>query len=94
MIYKQENKMTSRSMSLRIEDSLKSRLAAKAKRDERPVNFLINSAIKRMIEDDEFVWAKIEAGAADIAAGRVHSHEEVMAGIDNIIEKANLKHSL
>lgn len=85
--------MPSTSMSLRIDDSLKSKLSAKAKRDERPVNYLINSAIQRMIDDDEFVWAKIEAGAADIVAGRVHSHEDVMAHMDTMIDNASLKQS-
>jgi predicted transcriptional regulator len=80
--------MSSRSMSLRIDNDLKDKLTEKARRDERPVNFLINAAIKRMLADDDFVWSKINEGLADEAAGRMTQHKDVMAEGDSIIARA------
>jgi predicted transcriptional regulator len=80
--------MSSRSMSLRIDHDLKDKLTEKARRDERPVNFLINAAIKRMLADDDFVWSKINEGLADEAAGRITSHKDVMAEGNAIIARA------
>lgn len=36
------------------------------------------AAIERMSDDPEF-WAGVARGDADFAAGRVHTHEEVVA---------------
>ncbi len=83
--------MTSNSMSVELEDGLTSRLSEKAKRYDKPVSYLVNAAIKRMIADDDYILAKIDSGLADFEAGRVTLHEDVMREGYTIIEQARIK---
>ena len=80
--------MTSHSMSLRLDSALKAKLSALAKREERPVNYLIANAVKRMVADHEFVLSRIDAGLDDLEMGRVTPHEDVMREGRAIVERA------
>ena len=83
--------MPSASMSLRIDRDLKSKLSALADNEDRPVNYLINAAIRRMVEEHEHVLAKVDAGLADVKAGRVTPHSAVMREARAIIRRAEKK---
>lgn len=61
------------------------RLAA---RTERSVDELTAIALERLIQEENPLLDLIEEGVADIEAGRVFTHDEVMADIDAIIERA------
>jgi|GEM_PF-987795 len=60
---------------------------------------LSNLGLRYHINDDEEDWGDlseaeiegIKAGLADSEAGRVHSHEEVMANLDQMLEEFRKK---
>jgi predicted transcriptional regulator len=80
--------MAAKMTALRLPEELHAKLAVLAKTQDRSVNYLINSAVKHLIEDNEQMVAAVERGVADIAAGRVTAHEDVMLRGDNIIQAA------
>ena len=70
--------MPAKMTALRMSEELHAKLGALAKAQDRSVNYLIYSAVKRMINDNEEMLAIVNEGIADIAAGRFMSHEDVM----------------
>lgn len=80
--------MAAKMTALRMPEELHAKLGALAEAQDRSINYLINSAVKRMIEDNEEMLAIVDEGLAQLAAGQSVSHEEVMAEGDAIIQAA------
>jgi predicted transcriptional regulator len=64
-----------------------------AKATDRSRNKIISGAVARMMENYEYVERLVAEADADIAAGRVVSHEEVMRQSQEIIDRAIQKRS-
>lgn len=80
--------MASTTLTVRLSPELKARLGKLAEQTQRTKSFLAGEAIGGYVERELEIVAGIERGLDDMKAGRVVPHEEVMADIDAIIEKA------
>ncbi len=80
--------MGSTTLTVRVSPELKERLDKVAELTRRTKSFLAGEAIAGYVERELEIVAGIERGLADMKAGRVVPREEVMAGIDAIVEAA------
>ncbi len=80
--------MGNTTLTVRVSPELKERLGKLAERTRRTKSFLAGEAIAGYVERELEIVAGIERGLADMKAGRVVPHEEVMAEIDVIVEAA------
>ncbi len=80
--------------TMKLEPELRDAFMAAAKRDDRPASQLVREFMREYVQQDReyvaFLQRKVDAARADIAAGRVHTHEEVQAHMDQLI--ADLEH--
>ena len=83
--------MASTTLTVRLSPELKARLGTLAERTQRTKSFLAGEAIGGYVERELEIVAGIERGLDDMKAGRVVSHEDVMADIGATIEKAKTK---
>lgn len=83
--------MGNTTLTVRVSPELKNRLGELAERTRRTKSFLAGEAIAGYIERELEIVAGIESGVADMKAGRVVPHEEVMAEVDAIVEKAKAR---
>ena len=74
--------------SVRIPKAQRLFLDKMAKATDRTRNHIISSAVGQVIDNYSFVMAKIEAGEADLKAGRVVSMAEVERRSQSVIDKA------
>ena len=84
--------MTSTTMTVRLPEATKERLGRLAERTRRSRSFLAGEAISAYVERELAIIDGIEQGLADMEAGRIVPHEDVMAEIDAIIEAAAKQH--
>ena len=66
-------------LSIRLDASIKQRLAALSRRARRSSSFLAAEAIAAYVESEEWQLGEIQSGLADLDAGREVSHEKVAA---------------
>jgi len=66
-------------LSIRIDANTKARLDVLAQRSQRSRSFLAAQAISRYVDDEEWQVSEIEAGIADVDAGRTVDHDKVAA---------------
>jgi predicted transcriptional regulator len=78
----------STTLTLRLSPELKNRLDRLARQTRRTKSFLAGEAIAGYVERELEIIAGIERGLEDMKAGRVVSHERVMADIDATIKRA------
>ena len=75
--------------TMKLEPELREAFMAAAKRDDRPASQILREFMRGYVEQDReyvaFLQRKVDAARADIAAGRVYSHEEVQAEMDRLI---------
>lgn len=64
-------------LSIRLDAETKKRLDALAKRSKRSKSFLAAEAIAAYVEAEEWQLEQIQAGIADLDAGKVVAHEKV-----------------
>lgn len=83
--------MASTTLTVRLSPELKDRLAQLAERTRRTKSFLAGEAIAGYVERELEIVAGIERGVADMKAGRVVPHEDVMADIEATIERAEAR---
>ena len=83
--------MASTTLTVRLPPELKDRLGELAERTRRTKSFLAEEAIAGYVERELEIVSGIERGLDDMKAGRVVSHEDVMADIDATIKKAKTK---
>jgi predicted transcriptional regulator len=83
-----QNDTASATLTLRLPPELKARLGELAERTHRTKSFLASEAIAGYVERELEIIAGIEHGLADMKAGRVVAHEDVMADLNARIKRA------
>ena len=78
----------SSTLTVRLSNETKDRLATLAGRTKRTRNFLAAEAIAAYVERELAIVEAIERGRAAARAGRVTPHDEVMREVREIIEAA------
>lgn len=79
--------MASTTLTVRLTPELKNRLGKLAEHTRRTRSFLAEEAIAGYVERELEIVAGIERGLADMDAGRIIPHEDVMADIEATIKK-------
>lgn len=79
---------SSTTLTVRMQASTKAKLDALAGHTRRSKSFLANEAIERYLDRELDIVAGIHRGLADMEAGRVVSHAQAMAEIDEAIDVA------
>jgi len=70
--------LQSSTLSIRLPQSVKTRLTALAKETQRSNSFLAAKAIEDYVNRESEIIDGIKRGIADMEAGRTTSHEEAM----------------
>ena len=81
----------STTMTIRVSPETKSKLERIAADTRRSKSFLAAEAVSAYVERELEIIDGIKRGMADVAAGRVVPHEEVMADARQIIADARRK---
>ncbi len=79
--------MASTTLTVRLTPELKNRLGKLAEHTRRTRSFLAGEAIAGYVERELEIVTGIERGLADMDAGRVVPHEDVMADIEATIKR-------
>jgi len=81
--------------TMKLEPELRDAFMAAAKHADRPASQIVREFMRDFVQQDrEYVaWLqrKVDEARADIAAGRVHSHEEVVAEMDKLFAELERK---
>ena len=80
--------MTSTTMTVRLPVDVKARLERLAAATRRSRSFLAAEAVEAYVDREVAIIEGIEAGLADMRAGRVVGHDEAMARIGQTIAAA------
>lgn len=83
--------MPSQTLSIRVPTEVSDKLARLAQTTRRSRSFLAADALAAYVDRELAIIEKIEQGLADVAAGRVIPHEQVMAEARAIVEEARRK---
>lgn len=78
-------------LTVRLSNATKGKLATLADRTHRTRSFLAAEAIAAYVERELAIVEGIERGRADVRAGRVTPHDEVAREARTIIEAARAK---
>jgi predicted transcriptional regulator len=81
----------STTMTIRVTPALKEKLGRLAHNTRRTKSFLAAEAVEAYVNRELQIIEGIQRGLADMAAGRVTPHEDVMARADEIIAEARQK---
>jgi predicted transcriptional regulator len=81
-------RMTSTTMTVRLSVDVKERLQKLAAATRRSRSFLAAEAVEAYVDRETAIVEGIEAGLADMRAGRVIGHDEAMAQIGQTIAAA------
>lgn len=84
--------MTTSTMTIRIDDSVKEKLERLAHDTRRSKSFLAAEAVSAYVDRELEIIEGIQRGLADVEAGRVVPHDEVMAKARRIIADAKKTH--
>jgi len=75
--------------TMKLNAELRDAFMAAAAQADRPASQIVREFMREFVQQDrEYVaWLqrKVDKARADIAAGRVHSHEEVTAEMDKLL---------
>jgi predicted transcriptional regulator len=74
-------------LSARIDPKIAKKLDALQAATKRSKSFLVGEALAAYADDELAFLASVEKGRADIKAGRVKTHEEVMANMRRMLKK-------
>lgn len=81
--------------TMKLEPELRDAFMAAAKRADRPASQILRELMRDYVQQDQeyvaFLQRKVDQARADIAAGRVHSHEEVVAEMDKLFAELERK---
>jgi predicted transcriptional regulator len=80
--------MTSATMTIRVPTEVHEKLSRLAQGTRRSRSYLAGEAVAAYVERELAIVEGIKQGLADVAAGRVTPHEEVMAQAREIIAQA------
>ncbi|HQS97690.1 MAG: CopG family transcriptional regulator [Novosphingobium sp. 17-62-19] len=81
----------STTVTIRVTPDLKEKLGRLAQNTRRTKSFLAAEAVEAYVNRELQIIEGIQRGLADMAAGRVTPHDEVMAKADRIIAEARQK---
>ena len=81
----------SNTMTIRVRPDVKEKLDRIASDTQRSKSFLAGEAVAAYVERELEIIDGIKRGMADVAAGRVVPHEQVMAEARQIIAEAKRK---
>ncbi|MFY7835200.1 MAG: CopG family ribbon-helix-helix protein [Novosphingobium sp.] len=81
----------STTITIRVTPDLKEKLGRLAQNTRRSKSYLAADAVEAYVNRELQIIEGIQRGLADMAAGRVTPHEEVMARVDQIISEARQK---
>lgn len=85
--------MTSTTMTIRVPLAVQEQLARLSQSTKRSRSYLAGEAVAAYVEHELAIIEGIERGLADLKAGRVTPHDEVMDRIDAAIEAAQTKNA-
>ena len=85
--------MTSTTMTIRVPLAVQEQLARLSQSTKRSRSYLAGEAVAAYVEHELAIIEGIERGLADMNAGRVTPHDEVMDRIDAAIEAAQTKNA-
>lgn len=75
--------------TMKLEPELRDAFMAAAQREDRPASQIVREFMRNFVQQDRdyvaWLQRKVNEAREDIAAGRVHSHEEVVAEMDKLI---------
>ena len=81
--------------TMKLEPELRDAFMAAAEAADRPASQIVREFMRDFVQQDReyvaFLQRKVERARADIAAGRVHTHEEVVAEMDELVTKLERK---
>jgi predicted transcriptional regulator len=81
--------------TMKLEPELRDAFMAAAEAVDRPASQIVREFMRDFVQQDReyvaFLARKVERARADIAAGRVHTHEEVVAEMDELATKLERK---
>lgn len=80
--------MNSTTMTIRVPLDVSDKLSRLAKGTDRSRSYLAAAAVTAYVDRELAIIEGIQQGLADVEAGRVFAHEEVMADADAIIAEA------
>jgi predicted transcriptional regulator len=83
--------MTTSTMTIRLDDSVKEKLERLAHDTRRSKSFLAAEAVSAYVERELEIIEGIQRGLADVEAGRVVPHDEAMAEIYAVIDSRSRK---
>ena len=83
----------STTMTIRVSPETKEKLERIATNTKRSKSFLAAEAVSAYVDHELQIIEGINRGLADVEAGRVVPHEQVMAEADQIIAEAKRKES-
>ena len=83
----------STTMTIRVSPETKEKLERIATNTKRSKSFLAAEAVSAYVDHELQIIEEINRGLADVEAGRVVPHEQVMAEADQIIAEAKRKES-
>lgn len=81
----------STTMTIRVSPDLKEKLGRLAQNTRRTRSYLAAEAVEAYVNRELRIIEGIQRGLADMEAGRVTPHDEVMAKADQIIAEARKK---
>lgn len=74
--------------TMKLEPELRDAFMAAAKDADRPASQIVREFMRDYVQQDReyvaFLQRKVDQSRADIAAGRMHAHEEVVAEMDKL----------
>jgi predicted transcriptional regulator len=83
--------MDSTTMTIRVPVAVHEKLARLSKGTKRSRSFLAAEAVSAYVDRELSIIEGIQQGLADVAAGRVTPHDEVIAELHAVIDAAERK---
>ncbi len=80
--------MTSTTMTIRVPTEVSQKLSRLAEGTDRSRSYLAAAAVSAYVDRELAIIEGIQQGLADVAAGRVSLHEDVMAEAKQVIAQA------
>ena len=77
-----------KNFSIRIEDDVAEKIDNLAKMQDRNRSYIINKAINKYIEHEEYILEQINEGIKDLEEGRFYSFDEVQQDLEDYIKNA------
>lgn len=81
--------------TMKLEPELRDAFMAAARNADRPASQIVREFMRDYVQQDRgyLAWLqrRVETSREDIRAGRVHSHDEVVAEMDKLVAELELR---